>query len=124
MSLINTYEKYVKINEEYIKLIDKLVDTDLSQCEDISVMEALLKAKVDFEELNIEAEKIRVEDKDSENLKDLKYLIMDGVFITSDLVAFYEHKHFERFKMRAVNYINKKRRAEIFKDVNCGDCRV
>ena len=45
------------------------------------------------------------------DLRDLKYLIVDSFFLLIDLENFYKYKEFERFKMRAVNHINKRRRA-------------
>lgn len=124
MDLIRTYEEYNKINNEYIEFINELVNTDVEMGNDDKILELLVKAQKDYEELMIEAEKIVVEEKDEINLKDLKYLLMDGIFISSDLVAFYKHKQAERFKMRAVNYINKKRKADMFKDSYKGECRV
>lgn len=126
MSLINNYEEYTRINNDYVNFIESLVNKDLGECNEACITETLIKVQNDFEYIKIrmDVEEVDIEEKDLENLKDLKYLIMDALFISSDLVAFYKYKQPERFKMRAVNYINKKRRAEMFKDSQDGSCRV
>lgn len=124
MSLINNYEEYNKINNDYVNFIEGLVNSDLGECSDNKIIETLKGAQNKFESIKIRTDVDGIEESDKENLKDLKYLIMDALFISSDLVAFYKHKQPERFKMRAVNYINKKRRAEMFKDSGNGSCRV
>ena len=63
-----------------------------------------------YESLKFESDEIQAEGNEINNLNDLKYLIMSGLFLVSDLSHFYNIKEFERFKMRAVNYINHSRR--------------
>ena len=67
-----------------------------------------------YEKLKFESDEIQVEDSDKNNLNDLKYLIMSALFLVSDLSHFYSLREYERFKMRAVNYINNSRRGKIF----------
>lgn len=126
MTLINIYEEYTNINNEYLTYIEGLVNSDISDCSDDNIMDKLILFKNNFESIKIKLDvcEVDIEEKDIENLKDLKYLVMDALFISADLVTFYKYKQPERFKMRAVNYINKKRRAEMFKDANDGSCRV
>ena len=52
--------------------------------------------------------------KDINNLRDLNYLALDTLFLTMDLKNFYKLGESERFKMRAVNYINKRNRGQGF----------
>ena len=54
-----------------------------------------------------------MEEKDIDNLRDLNYLALDTLFLTMDLKNFYKLGESERFKMRAVNYINKRSRGQI-----------
>lgn len=126
MSLIDNYEEYIRVNNEYVNFIEELVNKNLGECNEEYIIETLIKVQHDFEsiKIRIDVEESEVEEKDLENLKDLKYLIMDALFISADLVAFYKYNQPERFKMRAVNYINKKRRAEMFKEDKKGSCRV
>ena len=39
---------------------------------------------------------------------------MSALFLVSDLKHFYNFKEYERFKMRAVNYINNSKRGKMF----------
>lgn len=124
MSLVHNYEEYNKVNNNYLKFIEGLVNSDLGECDNEKIKETLLNAQNSFESIKIRIDVEGMEETDKENLNDLKYLIMDALFISADLVAFYKYKQPERFKMRATNYINKKRRAEMFKDSGDGHCRV
>lgn len=124
MDLINDYEEYNRVNNDYVNFIEKLVNSDLGDCSEEHIKEKLISVQNSFESIKIRMDVEEAEEKDIENLKDLKYLVMDALFISADLVAFYKYKQPERFKMRAVNYLNKKRRAEMFKDSNDGSCRV
>lgn len=124
MDLIKAYEEYTRVNNNYVNSIERLVNSDLGDCNEEHIKEQLLSAQNSFESIKIRIDVVEVEEKEEENLRDLKYLVMDALFISADLVAFYKYKQPERFKMRAVNYINKKRRAEMFKDDNNGSCRV
>ena len=65
-----------------------------------------------FEDLKLRCDKIEVEEKDINNLRDLNYLALDTLFLTMDLKNFYKLGESERFKMRAVNYINKRSRGQ------------
>ncbi|MGL5353781.1 MAG: hypothetical protein ACRDA5_10740 [Clostridium sp.] len=124
MDLIKAYEEYTGVNNDYVNFIEKLVNSDLGDCNDEKVAEHLLAAQNSFESIKIRTDVMEVEEKDQENFRDLKYLVMDALFITADLTAFYKYKQPERFKMRATNYINKKRRAEMFKEDKNSKCRV
>lgn len=124
MSLVHNYEEYNKVNGDYLNFIEGLVNSDLGECDNEKIKDTLLSAQNSFESIKIRIDVEGMEESDKENLNDLKYLIMDALFISADLVAFYKYKQPERFKMRATNYINKKRRAEMFKDSGNGSCRV
>ena len=63
-----------------------------------------------YEKIKFESDEIQVDDENKNNLNDLKYLIMSALFLVSDLNHFYEIKEYDRFKMRAINYINNSRR--------------
>ena len=112
MSLIRTYEKFTHINEEFIAFIDKLVRENFK-----SFTEEQIKMNLtlnNYEKLKFESDEIQVEDNNKNNLNDLKYLIMSALFLVSDLKHFYNLKEYERFKMRAVNYINNSKRGKMF----------
>lgn len=112
MNLINTYEKFKHINEEFIAFIDKLVIENFESFTDEQIEMNLNIALKNYEKLKFEADEIKVEACDTNNLNDLNYLIMSALFLVSDLIHFYNLKEYERFKMRAVNYINNSRRGK------------
>lgn len=112
MNLINTYEKFKHINEEFIAFIDKLVIENFESFTDEQIEMNLNIALKNYEKLKFEADEIKVEACDKNNLNDLNYLIMSALFLVSDLIHFYNLKEYERFKMRAVNYINNSRRGK------------
>lgn len=86
----------------------------------------LANAKETFEGLMEKVSTLEVEEAQQENLKDLKYLIMDALFFASDLVNFYKHQELSRFKMRVLNALNKKRRSELFgnETTGSGSCPI
>lgn len=110
MSLISTYEKFTHINEEFIEFIDKIVKENFEAFSEEQIKMNLKIALNNYEKIKFESDEIQVDDENKNNLNDLKYLIMSGLFLVSDLSHFYNIKEFERFKMRAVNYINHSRR--------------
>ena len=113
MSLISTYEKFTHINEEFIEFIDKLIGNDFKSFTDDQIKMNLNIALKNYEKLKFESDEIQVEEDNKNNLNDLRYLIMSALFLVSDLIHFYNLKEYERFKIRAVNYINNSRRGKI-----------
>ena len=113
MSLISTYEKFTHINEEFIEFIYKLVGNNFKSFTDDQIKMNLNIALKNYEKLKFESDEIQVEEANKNNLNDLRYLIMSALFLVSDLIHFYNLKEYERFKMRAVNYINNSRRGKI-----------
>lgn len=114
MSLLSTYEKYIKVNTAYVEIINKIVNSNFSGYSEEEIMTILVDGKNKFEELRLITDKEEVLNEDDINLKDLKYLVIDGLFLSIDLFNFYNCKELERFKMRAVNYIRKRRVADFF----------
>ena len=114
MSLISTYEKFTHINKEFIEFIEKLVRENFESFTEEQIKMNLNIALKNYEKLKFESDEIQVDDNDKNNLNDLKYLIMSALFLVSDLNHFYNLKEYERFKMRAINYINNSRRGKIF----------
>lgn len=110
MNLVQVYEKYKAVNDEYSKFIENLINSDFIKENEIS--KKLDSYNNTIQCLKVDADSIESEDKD--NLNDLNYLIMDLIFLSIDLINFYNYKEVERFKMRATNYVNKQRRKELF----------
>ena len=90
-----------------------VMESDISNHDNI-IMNNLENYSNLFEDLKLRCDKIEVEEKDINNLRDLNYLALDTLFLTMDLKNFYKLGESERFKMRAVNYINKRNRGQDF----------
>ena len=110
MKLIETYKKYKMIDTDFNSFIENLLDSKLEDYSEL-VANKLTQYKDIFENLKVESDAIEVDEDKVNDLRDLKYLIVDSFFLIIDLENFYKYKEFERFKMRAVNHINKRRRA-------------
>ena len=113
MELVKTYEEYTELNKKYVKYIQMVMESDISNHDNI-IMNNLENYSNLFEDLKLRCDKIEVEEKDINNLRDLNYLALDTLFLTMDLKNFYKLGESERFKMRAVNYINKRNRGQGF----------
>ena len=114
MSLISTYEDYSKINSEFINFIDRLVIINFTTFTEEQIKMNLSIALKNYEDLKFKSDEITTDSENEVNLNDLRYLIMSGLFLVSDLIHFYNLKELERFKMRAVNYINNSRRSKLY----------
>ena len=120
MDLINAYESYKEFNKNFVDFINDLITNDFSNMDKTTIMDKLVAGKEFFSNLQVQCETIDIESKDMNNLKDLQYLLTDGLFLTIDLINFYNLNEYDRFKMRASNYINKGRLTEMFKQSkNC-----
>ncbi|MEG0295086.1 MAG: hypothetical protein RR620_00125 [Clostridium sp.] len=124
MDLLSTYEEYTEFQKEYVIFIEELFNSNLNVYSEDVTIKRLTEAKKKFELLMDKSSEIVIESKDADNLKDLRYLIVDALFLSTDLLGFYQYKEVERFKMRVNNYINKLRRSELFKETNSSSCRV
>lgn len=124
MDLLSTYEEYTAFQKEYVNFIDELFNSNITAYSEEVITKRLTEGKEKFESLMDQSNDIVIEVNDTDNLKDLRYLIVDALFLSTDLLGFYQYKEIERFKMRVNNYINKLRRAELFKETNSSSCRV
>ncbi|MEN8078280.1 hypothetical protein ABFP60_15035 [Clostridioides difficile] len=114
MNIVNTYDKFTHINTEFINFIDELVRDNFKSFTEEKIKMNLSVALKNYEDIKFESDELIVEDENKNNLNDLKYLIMSGLFLVSDLTHFYNIKEYDRFRMRAVNYINNSRRSKLF----------
>lgn len=112
--LSEVFNQYIKLNGEYVKFINEIVNNNFANYSEEEIMSELIKGKNNFENLMSQIDKCENEEEDGLFLKDVKYSIVDGLFLTIDLYNFYNSKELERFKMRAVNYIRKGRVTSFF----------
>ncbi|MDY6012570.1 hypothetical protein [Clostridium sp.] len=111
MSLVMIYEEYNIINKDFLEFANKIAEESLENYSD-EKLEKLKEYKEKFEEIMEKSSELVVSEENEINLNDLRYLVLDSLFLAADLSNFYHYKEVERFKMRIANYINKRRRAE------------
>lgn len=124
MNLVEIYSAYKEESTEYITWLEAVVNSDFQNDAMPIIRVRLIDTKEQLEKWMEACANLEVEEKDKENLKDLRYLILDSLFLAADLVRFFETDDLGRFKMRVLNYLNKKRRAEMFGETPGGSCRV
>lgn len=124
MDLLSLYNEYKKYSGEYMEYIFEIASSDMGTCSDENILDKLKAYLVKFEDLKIKTDVVEVDETEAQNLQDLKYLTMDVLFAANDLATFYSYKAVERFKMRAMNIVNKRRRAEMFDEPMHAPCRV
>ena len=104
--------------------IEETVSTDFKNNQPEEILQLLTQAKKGFEELIAASNEIELREADETNFKDLKYLLVDALFLAIDLLDFYKVGEEGRFKMRVLNHLNKKRRAEMFNEANQMGCPI
>lgn len=124
MNLLEVYQQYVDINNEYSGWIEALVNEDFQNDAAPIIRVRLQDSKEQFEKLMEACSNLEVGTEEEENFKDLRYLLMDSIFLAGDLLAFYNADELGRFKMRVLNYLNKKRRADMFGEKPSDSCRA
>lgn len=124
MNLVEIYAQYVNINNEYTSWIEALVNEDFQNDAQPLIKIRLQDTKEQFQKLMEACSNLKVDAENEENFKDLRYLVMDSLFLAGDLEAFYKVGELGRFKMRVLNYLNKKRRADMFGEKPGDGCRL
>lgn len=113
MELVRIYEEYTALNGQYAAFLEQLIGAE-EMVKDEAVLSELGKTKDQLEALMAQSSGLEIDGANEQNLNDLKYLVTDVYFLAMDLEHFYKHNEMGRFKMRVLNYLNKKRRAEAF----------
>jgi len=109
MNLVEIYSAYKEESAEYTTWLEAIVSSDFQNDAMPIIRVRLIDTKEQFEKWMEVCSNLEVEEKDQDNLKDLRYLILDSLFLAADLVRFFETDDLGRFKMRVLNYLNKKR---------------
>lgn len=115
MELVNIYDEYREVNKNYVDFLEELINKNFEGFSEDFIISNLENFQNSIENLKIKSDELEVNVENQDNLRDLKYLVVDTLFLTFDLNNFYRIKEFERFKMRFANYINKRRRDEMLK---------
>ena len=108
------FNKYVELNGQYVKFINDIVNNNFENYSEEEIMSRLVDGKKNFEDLMSEINECNNDEEDGLFLKDVKYSVVDGLFLTIDLYNFYNSKELERFKKIA------EKATKLFKAKICG----
>lgn len=112
MILVEVYENYKNLNAKLQEYLEVLIQTE--ELNGVEIIQTLEHIKNEIEGmLDISAELVVVP-KSEADLKDLKYLLTDTLFLLLDLINFCNHNELGRCRMRAINYLGKRKRVEVF----------
>ena len=114
MQLLEIYENYKAVNKEYISWIEELVEKDFQGYTEDEIKAKLEEARQSFTDMMEQSNELEIGEEQEVNYKDLRYLVMDALFLASDLAHFYQYQELGRFKMRVINCFNKKKREAVF----------
>ena len=111
MEIVQIYESYKKMNRKLEEYLQNWVENQV-EIEAFNFQEILNDTKEELERLldNITDKMEKTEEE--QNIKDLKYLMMDTMFLVMDLLHLSNYNEMGRCKMRAINYLGKRRRGE------------
>lgn len=113
MELVEIYEQYKNIHRTLEMFLEKFVEAkDEMAVQDL--IEVFEDTKCGIESLLDASVELKVSCEHEEDLKDLKYLMTDTLFLLMDLSNFCKHDEIGRCKMRALNYLGKRKRVEVF----------
>lgn len=113
--MLNTYEQFSILNNELITYLNELISDDLKEKNSDEIINKLNRILNDIEELKFKSDEIFSVGMELYKVNNLRYSIMNSLFLISDLLHFYKLNEVERFKMRAVNYINHNSRPQVFR---------
>lgn len=112
MELVEIYENYKSLNDKLQVYLEQFIQTEEVTCE--AIKPTFEDVKVGIEHLLETSSTLVVDEAHEADLKDLKYLITDTLFLMMDLINFCNHNELGRCQMRAINYLGKRKRVEVF----------
>lgn len=111
--ILSIYKQFTTLNSELMNYLNELISEDLKSKDDaVSRLNDILK---NIEELKYQSDNIVDLESDIDKVNNLRYSIMNSLFLLSDLLHFYKINEVDRFKMRAVNYINHNSKPEFLR---------
>lgn len=113
MELVQVYDQYKNINKTLEAFLEKYIETEETMSAQ-SLQEIFQDTQGGIEKLLNDAAEVQVDCEHENDLKDLKYLMTDTLFLLMDLSNFCAHNEMGRCKMRAINYLGKRKRVEVF----------
>lgn len=81
------YEEYNIINKDFLEFANKIAEESLENYSD-EKLEKLKEYKEKFEEIMEKSSELVVSEENEINLNDLRYLVLDSLFLAADLQTF------------------------------------
>lgn len=113
MELVEIYNEYKNLNDTLQAFLEKFIEPEASM-EAEQLKEIFEETKSGIEHLLDASADITIPSEHEEDFKDLKYLMTDTLFLLMDLANFCTYNEIGRCKMRAINYLGKRKRVEVF----------
>lgn len=111
MTLAEIYKKYKDIHKTLEAFLEKFVETK-EEITSQSVIDVFEDTRLGIESLLDESVSLEVANEHEDDLKDLKYLMTDTLFLLMDLSDFCKYNEIGRCKMRVLNYLGKRKRTD------------
>ena len=113
MELTTLYETYKTLSGPYEQHLEILANQEVIK-QSPDTFSYLINTKDKLEEMMNRVSELEVNEENKENLQDFKYLLSNSYFLSVDVSHFYEYQQEGRLKLRILNYLNNKRRDEMF----------
>lgn len=113
MNLVEIYNEYKSLNNTLQAFLEKFIHPEASMPTE-QLKEIFEETKGGIEKLLDEVANLSVSDEQKDDLQDLNYLMTDTLFLLMDLANFCTYNEIGRCKMRAINYLGKRKRVEVF----------
>ena len=113
MNLVEIYNEYKSLNDTLQAFLEKFIHPEASMPTE-QLKEIFEETKGGIEKLLDEVANLSVSNEQEDDLKDLNYLMTDTLFLLMDLSNFCTYNEIGRCKMRAINYLGKRKRVEVF----------
>lgn len=109
MSILLLKDKIDQVNMENVQFVKELIKSEFTAMSEDAVLQELMKRKEACIAVMEETNAIEEEQEQGVFLKDVQYVIVEGIFFMTDLYNFYHAGNKERFKLRVENYVRRER---------------
>ncbi len=113
MELSNMYESYKSIITAYDARLEEISSQENIE-QSPEIFSYFRNTKDKFEQMMDMVSEIEEDENNETDLKDFKYLLTNTYFLSLDVSHFYEYNEMGRLKLRILNYLNNKRRQEMW----------
>ena len=113
MKLVEIYNEYKSLNNTLQAFLEKFIEPEATMPVE-QLKEIFEETKGGIENLLEASANLTVASEHEDDLRDLNYLMTDTLFLLMDLVNFCNYNEIGRCKMRAINYLGKRKRVEVF----------